>query len=287
MKKFTYIVFCMALVAILTAAVHKSAGPPGCHAGEPPGNKTCVSCHTDKPLNTGTADVMLDIDGAENGYELDKTYTITVRVSKTGMKAGGFQVIALQDNNINISPGTVSLTDPTRTQTVDRNNPHAHGCTIADKVWIEHRFQGIQSDSAGVSEWKYNWKAPSEAVGNITFYLAAMESDFDLTEDGDYTYTRSVSSPDITTSLDRSAKSIKNLRALLDPARRIVYIQSDLEPITSILLMDMMGKTLQLAQPNQEFNYELSTEELPKGIYLLKVQTKYQTLTTKIMTRYF
>src|ERR1044072_6027877 len=93
----------------LTAAQYKSAGPPGCYAGEPPNNNNCTSCHTDYPVNSGTATVQLDLGGADTGYVPGQTYPLTVSVKKTGMPAAGFQLTVLQDSDNTRSPGTITL----------------------------------------------------------------------------------------------------------------------------------------------------------------------------------
>src|SRR5258707_323376 len=93
----------------------KSAGPPPYYAGEPLGfgNCTASGCHdgiTGTP-NIGNATVKLDLGLAESGYMPGQKYTVTISVSKTGMRRAGFQIIALKDNDNSISPGRVSLTD--------------------------------------------------------------------------------------------------------------------------------------------------------------------------------
>ncbi len=174
--------FALALVG-KEALVPKSAGPPACFSGEPPRNSTCQNsgCHTDFPLNSGGASLLLDLDGAENGYDLGQLYKVKVALTIPGLVRGGFQVIAMQDNNDTISPGTFTLTQSLRTQRIDRNFPHADtGCGIYSKVWIEHTDYGIDDPILDTIRWEFDWRAPVQDVGSITFYAAAVDANADL-----------------------------------------------------------------------------------------------------------
>jgi len=86
-KAFNYILglFMLNLLLITESAVTKSAGPPACYSGEPPLQNSCISCHSQFPLNTGTAEIFLDLGMAENGFVQGQEYEITL-----GLKKGWF-----------------------------------------------------------------------------------------------------------------------------------------------------------------------------------------------------
>ena len=167
----------------------KSSGPPACYSKEPPNNVSCTfsGCHSDNKSNSGTATVNLNLGEAENGYTPNQTYTINISISKTNMLRAGFQIIAVQDNNTSISPGTITLTNTSETQALNFYETHGGTCDATNKTWVEHTFAG--TDAYGSKTWSYKWTAPSTDVGNITFYLAALEANDDQDNFGDFTYT--------------------------------------------------------------------------------------------------
>ncbi|HRE96966.1 MAG TPA: hypothetical protein PK637_09385, partial [Flavobacteriales bacterium] len=240
MKRAIYSAILLCGLLCVTSAIPKSGGPPGCHAGEPPTSLNCTACHTDNPLNSGTANIMFDLGGADTGYVPGNTYTITVAVEKPGMLAAGFQFIALQNTNLNFSPGTISISDPARTQTVDPGNPHVQGCNLLQKVWVEHTYQGINSDANGESRWSFQWQAPATDVGDITFYLATLESDYNGDETGDFVYTQSVLSPGQNTSTS-TVSSPENLILFINPLTSKLHIKCECREIKKIEIRNISG----------------------------------------------
>jgi hypothetical protein len=237
-----YTIIVLSLFAVLTFSMaisgphghsingeKKSAGPPACHAGEPPLNTTCRTsgCHSDFALNSGPAILDLDLGGAESGYALGSTYTVRVSLTRPGLMRGGFQFVALTDDDISVSPGTYILTDPLRTQRIDIDNPHAHaGCDIANKVWIEHTEDGIDDVNAGTVEWEFDWEAPLADVGNITFYVAAVDANVDFDNTGDHVYATTRNSSWIFTSVNERSGQGK-IRIHPNPASDVIYIRTD------------------------------------------------------------
>lgn len=284
-KRILLISISVLVLLIMASALNKSTGPPGCYAGEPPNFTNCTSCHSGQP-DVGTAEITFDLGGAENGYVMNQAYTITVKVKKEGMKAAGFQAIALQNNNIAVSPGTFILTEPNRTKRIDRDHPHAHNCGIFDKVWITHRYQGILSNEQGESEWTYQWIAPSEYVGNITFYLAAMEADLDLTEEGDFTYLKTIVSPDLVTN-NTGPEALERLISVYpNPAKDLVHVESRAHMLLSVQMHDLFGNTLlnvQAQDNNHNTKLSLDVAHLPNGIYYLVIKNINHTTVVRKM----
>lgn len=279
MKKFVLVAIIISLTVLLSSvssAVKKSAGPPSCYAGEPPTNANCTSCHTGNALNSGTADITLDLGGADTLYTPGKTYTFNISVSKSGMKAGGFQFIALQDNNLNKSPGIITLTDKNRTQVIDKNNPHGGACAIGDKTWTEHTYDGIFSDANGKSSWSFDWKAPDANAGPITFYLACVESNNDMTDEGDYVYTTTKKSTSVVTSLQKTPKEA-GISVYPIPAQSNLYINSDKKPL-GIEVVSMSGSSVKtFSESGIDYvngTTMISVDGLPAGQYVLRL--KYQ-----------
>jgi hypothetical protein len=281
MKKILNVIFGIITFFALTAGVEKSAGPPGCHANEPPNNTNCTSCHTGV-INQGTAQVDLNLNGAEVSYIPGQTYTFTVSVKKTGMQDAGFQFIALQNNNNAVSPGTITLIDPTRTQKVDISNPHLQGCSLLQRVWVEHTFQGITSNMQGESIWSFQWKAPETNVGAITFYLAALETNSNGDETGDLAYTRSITSSAVVNTSEE-AELLKN-STLVYINKNKLHIDSDLSTIENITISDIHGKELnkQSLFLNDKNKLTMDVDELARGLYIVIIKSKQSLVVKKI-----
>lgn len=279
MKKLYILSMLAVLVIGLSSAVEKvqkSAGPPSCHAGEPPNRTTCVACHYDATLNTGTADVLLDLGGADTVYVPGQTYTITITVSKPGMERAGFQCIALRDDNDKISPGTVTLTDMLRTQVLDKSAPHPGGCLNEERVWTEHTYAGNSSNDSGVSRWSYSWRAPQDGVGSITFYLAVLEADNDLSETGDHVYTVQKTIAGLPVGV-RETASLNDLRVYVQPLSGMLRVDYRGQRPGYIALYSVTGKKMKdWTQPESsaDGSTNLDVGDLDVGMYIVEVRTE-------------
>lgn len=289
MKRLATLLTLIVLVIIFTSAiekVQKSAGPPSCSAGEPPNNTNCTNCHNDGIVNTGSANVSFDLGGADVDYVPGKTYTITVSVSKLGMRRAGFQCIALQDNNDKISPGSVVLTDASRTQVLNKNISHSGGCLDEERVWIEHTYAGNSSNDSGISRWSYQWKAPSEGVGAITFYLAALEANNDLSETGDQVYTIKKTIE----GLPIGIKEVSNANSFVVypiPAKNELNIITGKQVPNELILYTVTGKLIKIWHEEelhiQQSITKISTTEIPSGIYMLSIKTNSGVVVKKVL----
>lgn len=282
LKYIISIMLLLSIGAMFMSVEQKSAGPPGCFAGEPPNFTNCTYCHSGAAVNSGTANIGFDLGGAELGYVPDSTYTITLSVQKAGMEAAGFQFIALQNNNQNNSPGVITLTDPTRMQIVDVNNPHAQGCSISQKKWVEHEYAGILSNTAGLSQWSFLWKAPSTDVGTISFYFAGLESNYNLGDDGDFVYTRSASAPFLPSSIQSLHDISHQVLVYPNPTVLELFVEvTDAIAWEKIELIDLNGRVAKNYTSNGLIfngkNLQLDLLGIQSGIYILSLQSdKYQ-----------
>lgn len=285
MNKLITISCLFALVVLFSSAierVHKSAGPPSCNAGEPPNNTNCTNCHNDGLVNTGSANIVFDLGGADTDYVAGRTYTITVSVSKPGLRRAGFQSIALQDNNNKISPGKLALTDATRTQLIDKNIPHSGGCLEEERVWIEHTYAGNSSNESGTSLWSYKWTAPSAGVGAITFYLAALEANNDLSETGDQVYTIQKTIAGLPVGINES-ELIASF--IVSASATELIIESSVYAPEKFALFTTTGALVKqwTKEDTQMQTYSrFSTENIPKGVYFVKLMGSFGAVVKKV-----
>lgn len=184
MKKKIIVSLAFALpVLIMAFAERSSTGAPASHTGAP-GEKTCATggCHDDHPINTGTAQLSIEIGSGLTHYIPGKTYPVKIRIADPDVNRFGFQVVALIDQTKE-NAGTFTITDAERTQFM-RND-----LELTTRKYITYTFNGTDAVSNGVGEWMLNWTAPSLPTGNITFYVAAVSANDDGTDKGDVVYT--------------------------------------------------------------------------------------------------
>lgn len=251
----------------------KSAGPPSCYAGEPPNFQTCGSsgCHDDSPLNTGSAQLSLNLGGADVNYTPGQQYTVTFSLSRTGIMRGGFQIVALQNNDQSQTPGIITLLEPTRTQRIDAAHPHPGPCSTQNKVWIEHTDAGIDDVVNDTVQWKYNWLAPSADVGSITFYLCAVDANKDLDNTGDYVHTLSKTISALPTSIKETADDIVGV--FPNPAGNYIVLQNlKAEQRVSIINSNSMVVKETLAADNAP----IDVTDLASGVYFITNKTNKQ-----------
>lgn len=266
----------------------KSAGPPACFAGEPPRSTTCHNsgCHTDFPLNSGSAHLLLDLGGAENGYTPGQLYRVRVALTTPGLVRGGFQAIALQDNKDTLSPGTFTLTEPLRTQRVDRDFPHADtGCFVYSKVWIEHTDYGIDDPVLDTIRWEFDWRAPLSDVGSITFYAASVESNADLDPSGDHVYSVAQTISSVGTSVVPPAPLALEMRLSPNPSRGRFEVQF-LDPhvkIEGVAIYDNWGRLVQRI-PGKGLAGAVSLQlDAAPGMYYVWVSTTRGSVSRKLV----
>ena len=163
-----------------------SNGAPAASTGAPD-EKHCATsgCHSDFPINSGTAELSFFIENNITQYEAGKTYPITVSISNPGTVRFGFQVVALK-NSDNSNAGTIKLLETQRTQITD-----GYG-TMSDRKYITYTYAGTNAFSPGLGKWTFEWTAPETNAEDITFYVASISANNDGTDAGDYAYTKKI-----------------------------------------------------------------------------------------------
>lgn len=173
-------------IGVLMAMVQgpSSSGAPPAHTGAP-GEKTCATggCHDDHGINAGTAKVFFSM-GAASNYAPKKTYPITISIADSAVTRFGFQVVAISELT-GKSIGTFTITDAERTQVTTNVNE------FPDREYITYSFGGTDAINPGKGEWKFNWKAPSQNIGPVRFYVSAVSANDNENDKGDFVYTSS------------------------------------------------------------------------------------------------
>ncbi|HZH30165.1 MAG TPA: PQQ-dependent sugar dehydrogenase [Pyrinomonadaceae bacterium] len=155
-----------------------SAGPPAGYTrapGEEP--DACRECHL--PDSSGTGGISINLPP---NYVPGRTYQISVVHTNADQtrRRWGFQLTALDDTNL--KAGTLSASGDGLTQVLNNQGP------FPSRQYIEHTSAGTFDNRTGGATWSFNWTAPAEDVGPVTFYAAGNHANGNGNSDGDQIY---------------------------------------------------------------------------------------------------
>jgi uncharacterized repeat protein (TIGR01451 family) len=187
-----------------TQSVHAfSAGPPAGYTGAPGEEpEACAECHVPPDAGTGTISIT-----APTTYVPGQTYPITVTHSNPDptRQRWGFQLTVLDTSDE--KAGELQSTTPL-TQILNNQGPGGA------RQYIEHSAVGTFVGQANGASWTFNWTAPAEDIGPVTFYTAGNQANNDGNTSGDYIYRTFVASapasstPDFAVSVSPSTRNV-------------------------------------------------------------------------------
>ncbi len=285
MKK-TLIVFGIALTSIVFVSLgEKSITSNGAPLGSTgaPIEHTCAKsgCHAGSGINSGIAQLTVDFNNGNLQYQPGQTYNIKVALSQPTIERFGFQVVAINDND-STNAGTFVVTDSSRTQVLAGANE------FEGRNYMTYRYPGTSPFSLGLGKWEFQWTAPSENVGSVTLYTAAVAANDDGTDLGDSVYTKQITLEPIPTGISETNNEI-GISVYPNPAheRLMVNYQFAETGNSTIKLMDLRSSTI--AKELSRFDHigkqvaELNIKELSPGNYLLLVSKGSKQFTQKVV----
>jgi len=152
-----------------------SSGPPAGFT-RAPGELFCADCHTVPAQSSGT----LSLSVPPN-YTPGQTYNITVThatADQTRIR-WGFELTALDATDQ--KAGTLT---PLNSLTQVVNNQGS----FPSRQYIEHTSAGSFFGQLNGAFWTFQWTAPSQNVGAVTFYVAGNQANGDGSSAGDNIY---------------------------------------------------------------------------------------------------
>lgn len=273
MKNFIYIAITVfagmfLLVSFEELGHGKKDGTEPGHTGSPGDSlKNCTVCHG------GTA---LPVDGwvrtniPNEGYTPGTTYTITAINTEHGATRFGFQV-SPQDSNGTLI-GTLVISDTARTKLVGNDK------------YVTYREAGVEGvDSL---KWEFNWVAPAEGTGDVTFY-AAFNSNADGHKDGDHTYLSKLTVREKwKTGLAKN--TLLQFAAYPNPANNVINIATDnVSPNMFIDIINLQGKQVDVSATQiQNGLHSINTSNLSNGVYVVRIHDNGKTATRKISVQH-
>ena len=191
-------------------------------------------------------------------------------VNATGAKQYGFQMIPL--NSAKASVGQF-MGLPSNAQII----------AFSGKFVIEHKAPSTPNN------WTFNWKAPKEEVGPITFYACGLATNQNGKESGDQAATRSI-------KLEKTTATEENLPQGSDWSIKQVtseYVNVSLGEnalntnyIATILSVDGIAiKAEKIKLNNNETEKQLDINTLHSGLYFINITDGHFNKSLKFIKR--
>jgi hypothetical protein len=261
--------------AFNTVAFHKlqSGGASAGNTGAP-GEGSCVGCHGNSASGAGF-NILEWADGVNN-YTPGETYSIQLSMNDASSK-NGFQLVALTASG-NAQAGVMTATDETRTQRLVGQ---------AGRQYIGHRAAGTS-----VSQWTFDWTAPTTNVGNVIFYVATNKSNAANNSSGDLIRLSQhvFPAPEAELSLTayekiQSSLSIGYNRDLFKIS--ILFVSDESEPL-HVNIMNAQGQSVQahalgMSYPGENNKEVRLSKDLSTGIYFVNLFVGNKAYSQKIL----
>ncbi|MEL6256612.1 MAG: choice-of-anchor V domain-containing protein [Bacteroidota bacterium] len=268
-KYLLFILFTFFLLIFFLELSSFSDGAPASRTAAP-GELNCSNgyCHNSFTLNAGPGTASLSGDIFENGFRAGETYTLTAKVKHDGQQRFGFMVVAY-DSLSQISGGSISLTEPERTQLTENQ--------MGDRVYVTHDPANITSDS---SEWTFNWTAPNTEISSdaISFYAAFVAANNNNNSAGDYVYAIRADAGLDTSWATPLAHELgdKEVEIRFDKLSGRIQIESQQSSgkLTQIEILSLNG---QLSYKHEAYllpyiPFNVHVKSWTDGVYILKIQ---------------
>jgi len=269
MKRFTLAIASF-LILGLFSLIPYSGGSPGAKTGSPTDGSTCTQCHGGTAI---TASNWISSSIPEEGYVPGETYTITLKGTHPGVVRFGFELTA--EDNTGAKSGIFTITNTTQTKLVNNNKS------------VTHKAGGLAPDGNSKT-WEFDWTAPAEGSGEITFYAALNAANGNNQTSGDNIYKTSLAVSENTSSGIVTTEVEDNLFKVYQTTELnqlfVEYSDSEKTP-EAIRVFDLSGKLL-ITKHIRTFSDDtmvLNIENLSTNIYLVQIQTDAGPLTKKVM----
>lgn len=255
------------------AIILKSSGSHISSTGAP-GEQSCAKagCHVDAKIERDDNKVvtMLTLDNGGATYTPSTKYTVKLRAVKAGVERFGFQVVALDTNNRTI--GTFAV--PKGSNLVQLQKGLVNNF---NRNYVTHTTSGNKPKVTGEIEWLFNWTAPTNYMGRVTFYYCVNATNMDNENTGDNLFLASESFTAQTTDVKENQSSSAGFRVYPTVASDYLIIdnESGLESGTLYAIFSVSGiLLLKDGIENGGNSVKIPLVSLPNGFYSIAITTK-------------
>lgn len=267
MKKIIYVLMSgIGMIVLLNSNLDSSGGSPGGKTGSPADGATCTQCHT------GTANPVegwIASDIPATGYMPGETYTITATGSHEGVVKFGFEVTA--EDNADAKTGTFEITNADESKLTNSNTA------------VTHQSEGT-TPSGNMKSWTFDWTAPDESTGDVTFYGAFNATNGNGGTSGDVVYTSNYTVMEHAVGVNEIGH--QELEVSLYPNPFTDYIRVSMKDnekqVSSIQLFNQAGSMVNQINASSNSNeWRMETNDLNAGLYFVVLETIDNTKVSK------
>lgn len=226
-------------------------------------------CHVGAAVNSGPGSVVITSDIPVSGYVPGTTYQITVTVNSGGSNGVkyGFACSAAKHGTTTAVGGFATADNTTLIKS--NGNYIVHNTAVNGNGNTSHAFV-------------FNWTAPANGTGSVTFYAAGNSANGNGNESGDQIYNSNITVDEAAgAGFTESILSAFNL--FPNPASELVNVKvPDYLVNSQIRMVDITGKTIF----NQQLTESIVTIDIntfPAGIYVLEIVKDGQSYTSRLM----
>lgn len=217
-----------------------------------PGESTCGGCHSGGSYS-GSMTFEL---GAENASEYipGEKYVITF-AGEYGAPRYGFSITAL--DAAENPAGDFTLIDEGNT---------SFGTLGNGRQYVGHR------SADATNEWTFEWTAPAEDAGPVTFYYVINAANGDGGTGGDFVETGSTSIQPAEETQIAEVDNTGTVSVFPNPATTHFTIKTNDSAMEEVMIFDLQGKLVhhELLETNA---HSVDVRSLDPAIYLLQIRT--------------
>ena len=277
---FTSILFISACIIALSSAVMSDNGRASYNGA--PGEVTCntTNCHNTFALNSGGGSVVATSNLVNWKYDPMTTYTISIKVARTGNHLFGVGAEIL--NNANDNGGTLIITDAIHTQIKSRT---VSGISRRNVV---HQLNGGNFQDSAI--FTFNWTSPDTSAGPLTMYFSGNAANGTGSPAGDYVYIASQIILPNTGNGINNITTIDEVRIYPNPANEKFYIHYNtlksealkvfLYDIKGSKQIELLSKISDVGENNDEVNLPAN---ISTGVYFIRLEGSSMNMIHKLV----
>jgi len=287
-QRLLLLIFGVTMFTLITASknddaiILKSSGSHISSTGAP-GEQSCAKagCHVDAKIERDDNKVVttLTLDNGRAIYTPATKYTVKLRAVKAGVKRFGFQVVALDTNNRTI--GTFAV--PKGSNLVQLQKGPVNNF---DRNYVTHTTLGNKPKVTSEIEWLFNWTAPTNYMGRVTFYYCVNATNMDDENSGDNLFLASESFTAQATEIKENPSTSADFQVYPTVASDYLTIdnESGLERGTLYSIFSVSGiLLLKDGIENGGNSVKIPLVSLPNGFYSIVITTQTSSVVKHFM----
>jgi len=254
-------------------ATKSASGAAAGYTGSPHDANNCTACHNGPLATPQTGWITSNVP--VSGYVPLTTYTITATATRAGHIKFGFE-ISPQNTSGTLLGTLISTTSATQ--------------LVGSNKYITHTSTGTSGTNSRT--WTFNWTAPAQGTGSVTFYGAFNITNANNNQTGDTCCISTLVIPENTSAGIANLNSNQpKINVFPNPVSDNINIQYSLlnTAQVEINIYDMAGKVTNVLNEETKAagaylnNFKIDHSKFRKGIYVVEIRIGKTKNTQKIL----